>query len=289
VIQRQFSLVLAWCALIIITSIGCKDGFHFGSNDKDPVIARVGERNLFKSQLDDLVHDGTSPLDSAAIADGYIQNWVRENLMILEAEKNIAADINLNKLVDDYRSSLLVYNYEKKLVEDQLDTVVLEVEKKSFYENNKSLYRLSHPVFKGIIAKVPIKLKSDIANIKKALSKSDLTEAMFIIREKATYRQLDTAMYISMDDLESLVPGSLIKKIDKTQGKSYNVQEKDSEYFVKVIKYYDETSIAPFDFIEGKIVKTILSERKNTLLLNYRKQIYDVALNNKEFEIYKNE
>lgn len=287
-IIRQIFILLALLGFVIALW-GCKDVFHFGSNEKDPVIARVGERNLFKSQLDDLVHDGTSSLDSAAIVDGYIQNWVRENLMIQEAEKNIAADINLNKLVDDYRSSLLVYNFEKKLVEEQLDTVVLEVEKRSFYENNKSLYRLSHPVFKGIVAKVPSKQKSDIANIRKALGKSDLTEAMFLIREKASYRLIDTARYISMEDLESLVPSSLIKNIGKSSDKTYSTSEKDSEYFVKVIKYYDETSIAPFDFIEGKIVKTILSERKNTLLLNYRKQMYDDALNNKKFEIFKNE
>ncbi len=275
--------------LLFLVNTGCKNGFHFGSNEKDPLIARVGERNLFKSQLDDLIYDGTSSLDSAAIADGYIQNWVRENLMILEAENNIAADINLTKLVDDYRSSLLVYNYEKKLVEENLDTIILEVEKKSFYEINKASYILSHPVIKCIIAKVPSKLKSEISNIRKALDKSDLTEAMFLIREKATYHQLDTSLYVAKDDLESLVPGSLIIKLDKKAGKSYSVSDKGYEYFVKIIKYYDETSIPPFDFIESKIIKTILSERKNTLLKKYRQQLYDDALNKEIFEIYKNE
>jgi hypothetical protein len=236
-----------------------------------------------------LIYDGTSALDSAAIVDGYIQNWVRENLMILEAENNIAADINLTKLVDDYRSSLLVYNYEKKLVEEKLDTIILEVEKKSFYEGNKASYILSHPVFKCIIAKVPAKLKSEITNIRKALDKSDLTEAMFLIREKAIYHQLDTSLYVAKDDLESLVPGSLIYKLDKKSGNSYSVSDKDYEYFVKIIKYYDESSIPPFDFIESKIIKTILSERKNTLLKKYRQQLYDDALNKKIFEIYKNE
>ena len=93
---------------------GCKDGL-FNDNAKDPVVARVGEQYLFKSQLEELVHDGTSPTDSAAIVDGYVQNWIVENLMIREADKNVAADINLNKLVEEYRASLLVYNYEKKL------------------------------------------------------------------------------------------------------------------------------------------------------------------------------
>lgn len=49
--------------------------------------------------------------------------------MILEAEKNVAADINLNKLVDDYRSSLLVYNFEKRLVDQMLNTIITMDEK----------------------------------------------------------------------------------------------------------------------------------------------------------------
>ena len=263
---------------------GCKDGL-FNDNAKDPVVARVGEQYLFKSQLEELVHDGTSPTDSAAIVDGYVQNWIVENLMIREADKNVAADINLNKLVEEYRASLLVYNYEKKLIDMRLDTLISIAEKVAFYEKNKAQYLLSHPVLKCIIAKVPAK-SSDIKNIYKALGKSDLTEAMFLIKDKAVYHHIDTAMYMTIDDVVSLVPTNMIDPEKISTGRVYQEKNKEFEYFVKILKYYDENKIPPFDYIDAKIAKTILSERKIALLKNYRQQLYENGIADKDFEIY---
>ena len=279
--------ILSLVAFVLLF-FGCKDGFYFNKDAKDPVVARVGERNLFKSQLENLVHSGTSPADSAAIVDGYIQNWIREHLMISEAEKNVAADINLNKLVDDYRSSLLVYNYEKMLIETKLDTIVTLDEKKSFYEHNNNQYVLSHPIFKCIVAKIPTK-SADIGNIKKALDKSDLTEALYLIKERAVYHHIDTAAYLTIEDLSSLIPTNMVEPNKIVSGKIYQQKSKDYEYFVKILKYYDEKKIPPFDYIEIKIVKTILSERKIQLLKKYRQDLYDNGITNKNFEIFKPE
>ncbi len=263
---------------------GCKDGL-FSNKATDPVVAKVGDQYLFKSKLEELVHEGTSTTDSAAIVDGYIQNWIVENLMVREADKNVAADINLNKLVEEYRSSLLVYNYEKKLIDTRLDTLISNAEKVAFYEKNKAQYLLSHPVLKCIIAKVPAK-SNDIKNIHNALGKSDLTEAMFLIKDKAVYHHIDTAMYMTIEDVVSLVPTNMIDPEKIAAGRVYQEKYKDFEYFVKILKYYDENKIPPFDYIDAKITKTILSERKITLLKNYRQQLYENGIANKDFEIF---
>lgn len=273
---------------IIIMLGACKDGFHFNKDAKDPIIAKVGERNLFKSQIQDLVHSGTSPTDSLAIVDGYIQNWIRENLMIAEAEKNVAADINLNKLVDDYRSSLLVYNYEKRLIETKLDTNVTRDERRAYYNLYSNQYLLSHPIFRCVIAKIPAK-SPDVNNIKKALAKTDLTEALFLIKEKAVYHHLDTDVYMTSNDLRSMLPLDIVVSTKLSEGKIIQEKSKDYEYFVKILNYYDENKIPPFEYIEAKIVKTILSERKIQLLKKYRQDLYDNGISNKKFEIYKPE
>lgn len=271
--------------MAILILVSCKEGFSIRGT-KDPVIAKVGERSLFLSQLEGLVHKGISRTDSAAIIDGYIENWIRENLMIAESEKNVAADINLNKLVDDYRSSLLVYNYEKKLIDQRLDTIVTYNEKKEFYEMNKSQYQLSHPIFRCIIAKVPSK-STGIANIKPALAKKDQTEALFLIKEKAVYHLIDTARWMTFEDLQSLLPFDMIKESDLATNKVFAEKFHDFDYFVKIIKFYNEKDIPPFEYIDGKITKTILSERKIQLLKQFRQNLYEKGLSDKKFEIFK--
>jgi len=279
---------IAFLILLFLFLFSCKDGFNFNRDTKDPIIAKVGEKNLFKSQIAELIHQGTSPTDSAAIVDGYIENWIRENLMILEAEKNVAADINLNKLVDDYRSSLLVYNFEKRLVDQMLDTVITMDEKRDYYESFKNQYLLSHPIFKCVIAKVSSKA-SGLKDIKNALGKADMTESIFLIKEKAVYHHLDTAKWMTIEDLESLLPKGMIEISELSGGKVFQKKEKDYEYFVKIITYYDEKRIPPFDYIEGKIIKTILSERKIELLKKYRQDLYDQGISDQKFEVFKPE
>ncbi|MBP9197377.1 MAG: hypothetical protein KBF35_06890 [Saprospiraceae bacterium] len=279
---------IAFLVLPLLFLFSCKDGFNFNRDTKDPIIAKVGEKNLFKSQIAELIHPGTSPTDSAAIVDGYIENWIRENLMILEAEKNVAADINLNKLVDDYRSSLLVYNFEKRLVDQMLDTIITMDEKRDYYESFKNQYLLSHPIFKCVIAKVSSKA-SGLKDIKNALGKADMTESIFLIKEKAVYHHLDTAKWMTIEDLESLLPKGMIEISELSGGKVFQKKEKDYEYFVKIITYYDEKRIPPFDYIEGKIIKTILSERKIELLKKYRQDLYDQGISDQKFEVFKPE
>ena len=279
-------VLILFLSFFLFYSYGCKQGFLFNKSAKDPVIAKVGDRSLFTSQLDGLIGEGTSLSDSAAITDGFIQNWIRENLMINEAEKNVAADINLDKLVDDYRSSLLVYNYEKRLVDQKLDTIVSYVEKIKFYNDNKNQYILSHPILKCVVAKIPIKA-SGFSAVRKAMEKSDLTETMFLFKENASFHFIDTAKWLTVEDLNALVPSGMIETERIEKGKVFQKKDKDSEYFVKIIRYFDENKIPPFEYIEDKINKVILSDRKIHLLKQFRQNLYDVGVSEKEFEIFK--
>lgn len=285
--MKQISAsVLAAVLLFLLT--GCKEIRSLGKGEKDQVIARVGDRSLYLSQIKELVHEGTSAIDSAAVVDAFIQNWIREGLMISEAEKNVATDININKLVDDYRSSLLVYNYEKLLVETKLDTIVTESDKKKFYEINKGQFVLSHPIFKCIIARFPSKYK-DLDVVKNLLNNNHLSEAMKAIEKNALASYIDTVGYLSMDDLISLLPENMIKVSEMKSGKIFEKKDRNGDYLVKLVSFYNENEIPPLDFIETKITKTILSERKIQLLKNFREELYEKALNTREFEIFKPE
>ena len=271
---------------ILAFGIGCKDVPVFKKSIKDPVVARVEDRTLLLSQIKELVHEGITKVDSAALVDGFIQNWIRENLMIKEAEKKIAADINLNKLVEEYRSSLLVYNYEKFLVETLLDTIVTQEDKNIFYENNKGQYLLSHPIFKCIIVKIPSNSPSSLV-IKSKLEKNDWNQLIGLIKSKSTTFYTDTTVYWTLDDIHPIIPEKMMSSSKLSDGKVLYKKEKDYDYIVKVLRFYNEKEIPPIDFIESKIIKAILSERKIRLLNKFRQDLYDKGVKENKFEIYK--
>lgn len=272
---------------LLVFNLGCKEVPGFKKTHKDAVVARVEDKTLMLSQIKEMVHEGISKTDSAAVVDGFIQNWVRENLMIKEAEKNIAADININKLVDDYRSSLLVYNYEKFLVETKLDTIVTKEDKMRYYEKNKGQYLLSHPIFTGVIVKISSK-SSSLQTIKTKLEKNDWHDLEALLQAKANMYRLDTTMYWTLDDVYPLVPEGMIASSNIVDNKVLSKREKDFDYFIKIIRGYREHEVPPYDFIESKITKSILSERKIQLLNQFRQDLFDKGLKENKFEIYKN-
>ncbi len=66
--------------------------------------------------------------DSSLIINAYVERWIRETLLLLEAERNIPSDLNIDKLVRDYRASLVRHSYEQFLVEQLLDSTVTKAE-----------------------------------------------------------------------------------------------------------------------------------------------------------------
>lgn len=269
---------------VILAVQSCQNRSKIDQGIDDIVIARVGQKMLYQRQVRDLVTEGTSPTDSVTIVNGYIQNWIREGLMIQEAESKIAADINIDQLVEDYRSSLLVYNFEKKLINEQLDTIVSDGAKRDFYDMHRNNYQLSHPIFRCIAGQFKRRNKS-LRSIIKIYDSGSVEEIHDITKSNAVKFHVDTSVYLTKEDLQSWIPQEFFKN-NLNSRKTIRYADSDFEYFVKMVEFYDENTIPPFNFLESRITKTILSERKNALLKEFRQQLYLKGIAEKKFEIY---
>ena len=123
--------------------------------ETDVELAKVFSKKLFLSELEGMVPEGATSEDSTKIINAEVERWTRETLLMLEAEKNIPADLNIDELVRDYRMSLVRYNYEQYLVETQLDSVISDQEILTYYEENKEQYQLQSSILRCFLIKVP--------------------------------------------------------------------------------------------------------------------------------------
>ena len=123
--------------------------------ENDVELAKVFNKKLFLSELEGMVPEGATPEDSIKIINAEVERWARETLLMQEAEKNIPTDLNIDRLVRDYRMSLIRHNYEQFLVETQLDSVISEQELNDYYEKNKEQYQLKSSIIRCFFIKIP--------------------------------------------------------------------------------------------------------------------------------------
>ena len=174
-----------------------------------------------------------------------------------EAE-NMSADINISKLVEDYRSSLLVYNFEKKWSIRCLIPLSSLEESETYYDNKSNF--CSHPILKLMMAKISSKNKN-LSQIEK-FEEGWPVRGFYILKDNASSLFVDTSRWLTLQEMNALFPENLLEKIYLNKTKFYRKKDGDYEYFVKILDYHSENSIPPFIYIRDRVDKLIVSERK---------------------------
>jgi hypothetical protein len=65
-------------------------------------------------------------------------------------------------------------------------------------------------------------------------------------------------------------------------------REKDGiQFFVKIFDHWDKNEVAPLEYIEDKIEKLILYNRKVKLLKTIKERLYERDLKSKKVKIYE--
>ncbi len=128
-----FSACIITAALPSCTRI--KNYLSFRQDDKNPVIARVYDSYLYKSDLPNLVPAGASKQDSTAIIDRYIDSWVTRQLILNATQMSMPAG-DLEKELAEFKELLLTGRYEQYIISERLDTSVSEAEIRKYYEEN---------------------------------------------------------------------------------------------------------------------------------------------------------
>ena len=104
---------------------------------------RAPDEYLYESDIVGLVPENTSIHDSIVLVRNYINNWVQTQLMVQQAKKNLVIQqLDLDKQLENYRNSLIIYHYETELIRQKLDTVVSEQQVETYYNSHLGDFEL---------------------------------------------------------------------------------------------------------------------------------------------------
>lgn len=122
------------------------------------MLARVDDDYLFESDIKGIVTPGTLPKDSLVITRSFIENWVRQRLILQQAEKNLTStQLDFTKQLDNYKNSLTIYEYENALVRQNLDTLITDEETQNYYDANQQNFLLKDNIVQIQYVKLPLK------------------------------------------------------------------------------------------------------------------------------------
>lgn len=133
---------------IVLATISCQRSH---GDDNKPV-ATIYNKVLYQSDLQSVVYEGISRSDSIVRTKAFIDSWIRQQLLLHQAEVSLdKSELDLSKQIEDYRNSLIIYKYETKYVEKNLDTVVSEVEISNYIRQNGLSPELDNEAVRYII------------------------------------------------------------------------------------------------------------------------------------------
>ncbi|KEO73090.1 hypothetical protein [Anditalea andensis] len=269
------------------------DSFRFKKEDdqEDTVVAELGEQKLYESELVAITANSTTPPDSADLAERYIQSWIKKQLMIRAAgNEGNYNEAELNRKLLDYKYALIVYEFEKSYIDQHLDEKVSDAEIKQYYDSNRDNFILKEIIVRLNYVKIE-KGTTQNEKIDKILKSGEENKQgieELAIKHASNYF-LEDSTWVKFDDI--IINTPLYNHPNKVQllrqNKLIKADDEDHTYYLKILAYKLEDQVPPMEFVKEEITNIILNKRRLALADQLQKEIYNSAIENKEFKIYE--
>ena len=282
----MISLIKFLLVCLVIFGYSCSENVQ--TNNGNFLLARVYNKSLYIKDLEGMFPPGTSAYDSSLITNAYTQRWVREAVLLYEAENNLPKDLNIDRLVRDYRSSLVRNNYEQVLLEQLMETEISSSELANFYDKNKIQYQLDNPIVKAYIVVVPkiISVKDSLKYLWKNASDVHLARLKNICEEYELAHILDGSKWNEWENLAIYLPRNIGFEEFSKKGKDFIIQDGEFEVWVKILDSKKPQEIPPIEYVEEQLKRMLLLSRKTRLLEEKKEDMFDIAKRKGQIEIF---
>jgi hypothetical protein len=260
------------------------------NRSKEQTLARVYDKNLYLSDIQDIFPENISRSDSIIILQNFVDKWVKKQLILQKAELNLTEvqkDVTLQ--LDEYRSSLLIYKYEQKLLEQKLDTLITPEEVRTYYDENPSNFSLDNHIVKCLFIKLPIDAPDlyRIRQLYRSEREEDFQELESYCYQYAVKYDYFNEDWITFESITRELP-SEVRSPERYLRYNRYIEQQDSthRYLVNLREFQLAGTLAPLPYVETRIRTIILNKRKVQFVNDLENNIYMDALNKGEFTIH---
>ncbi len=278
--MRQIFLIIF---ILLLIGQSCKNG----SSNSGESIVTIGNNVLTRDEVEAFIPVGTSSEDSIIAAESYVRSWIRDVLLYNIASKNIKNEDEIDQLVENYRRSLISYQYQEQLLKEKMSTEISEAEMLKYYEENGNIFILDKNLVQGLFLKIPSN-SPDINKVQgwyRSTSGKDLEN---IEKYSVRYASIYDYFYdrwVDLDEELSKMPNTSPDRMSRLL-KNRCLMESDSiyTYFLNVTKILSVGDKAPFEYAKANIKEIILNQKRLDFIHRFEEDLYNSALKKGEIK-----
>jgi hypothetical protein len=274
--------------LIVVIAAGCSNN---GNKNKRVEAAKAGGMVLYVDQIPKLDAPGISQTDSAATSQNYINKWIRRELLLQKARENLSQiqRDEIDRQLEESRSNLVIYQYERQMMLEKMDTIVNDNEIESYYDSNPSSFTLSTNIVKALYIKIPLETPEieKIKRLARSNTQTDLQELEKICYQFAEKFDDFNEMWIPLDRITVELPSEINNEENFLKRTPYyEASDSTNLYLVNFRDYKLRLSTAPYEYVKEDIKRIIWNKRRFEYLQNLENGIYNNALKQNNFKIF---
>jgi hypothetical protein len=258
--------------------------------DDEPV-AKVGEHVLTLSELSGYIPNYLDAKDSALWADDYIKKWVQRELLLLKAEEKLSAQLkDVNKELEEYKNSLLIFRYKNLLVNEKLDTTVSETSINKYYNEHRESFILNRNIVKAIYIKIPVQV-SNPDNIKDLCFSENKEKqeklASYCISYAKAYDRFND-QWVAADMVLKNLPEEIKDQNQFLERNRFSESTDMNYYYIVCVRDYRLSGqVSPVEYVQNDIRNLILSKQKMDFLKQIEKDTYQEGIEKNKVKLFK--
>ena len=252
-------------------------------------LVSVGDIHLYKDEADIVYVQQGRGADSLAFMQNYIERWAIEALFYQKAKENVVATDEIDRMVENYRASLIQNLYQDRLITQQLLPTISDDEVREFYDREQGLFELTEPYIKGFYVKLPDRVPklNNVRNWCIRKGQDDLEELEKLCSENGYEYQFFTEEWMPFADLVRKTPLTEQQLMDRLLKKStIEFKEGKFTYFVCADSILKRNDLKPIEMVSGEIKELLLNSKKAAFIKQVKRSLYKEALQNGQVILY---
>jgi hypothetical protein len=275
--KQSFSLILLAGLFFACGNTGAEKG-------TGDVLVRVNDRMFTREEIVSRIPEGISSADSLIRAETIMKKWVIDALMDEAAYQNMGDDkVEIDKLVNEYRRSLMRYRYQERIIKDKVSAVLNESDQMKYYEENRQQFILSENLIRGLFIKVPVDAPG-LGNLRKWYL-SDAEESLEKIEKYGIQNAINYDYFydrwVNFEEVMAKIPYHISNSAQFLRLHDHlEISDDTHVYFLNISDKLLIGAKAPFDYVKPQIQEVLVNKRKIDYLRTFGENLYRDAVKN---------